>query len=207
MTTEAPRPAALGFTAHTGWAVAVAVSGPLTSPKLIHRGKIDLRPGKESVQVFHVAAEMAPTDAKRHVERCSKAAADTARKELTSLIKSLAHEVSPVAVGVVVGNAARPTSLDAVLRSHLLIHSAEGDLFRRAIVEAGAALELTSLAMPSRDLALAASRVLKVSQDGIPQWLGEFGRTVGRPWGRDEKDAFLVACLALANHRRVATAS
>jgi hypothetical protein len=37
-----------------------------------------------------------------------------------------------------------------------------------------------------------------VKAAALPQWLTERGRAVGRPWGRDEKEALLVACIALA---------
>jgi hypothetical protein len=104
------------------------------------------------------------------------------------------------AVGVVVGKSVLPSSLDAILRSHLLIHSAEGDLFRRVILEAAQDLKLRSLAVSSKDLGAAASGALGVTAQRLPQWLTDFGKTVGRPWARDEKDAFLVACLALQRY-------
>lgn len=197
MTSASSHAAALGFSVHTGWAQGVAVSGPLSAPKLLHRGRIDIAPGAQSVEVFHVAAEMELVQAKRHVERCTKAATEKASSELTSLMKALGAHVRSVAVGVVVGTAVLPP-FDAILRSHLQIHSAEGQLFRRVILDAARDLELKSLAVRSKDLTEAGAAALKIAPQRLPQWLTDYGRTVGRPWGRDEKDAFLVACLALA---------
>jgi hypothetical protein len=189
------RAAALGFSVHTGWAMAVAASGPMPVPKLLHRARIDLGLSPESSEVFHVAAEMAPAEAKRHVERCTKMAAQKARAELQTLATALT--ASPRAVGVVVSKGALPSSLDAVLRSHLMIHGAEGALYRTAILDAARELRLKVRSIPANELAESAAAVLKLAPSRLPQWLTDFGRTVGRPWGRDEKDAFLAACLAL----------
>lgn len=189
---------AIGFSTHTGWAQAVAIAGPLSSPKLLKRGRVDLGVGDDSVHVFHVAAEMTPAEAKGHVERCAKRAIASARAEMTSMLKALSPaKIAPV-IGVVVGNAALSSSLGAILKSHMMIHSAEGVFYRRAILQAAEAQKLRSVAVPSRELPALASVVLKVPAEGLAQWLTAFGRTVGRPWGRDEKDAFLAACVAIA---------
>jgi hypothetical protein len=192
--------AALGFSVHTGWAGAVAVAGPLASPKLMHRSRVDLSPGKESAHVFHVAAEKRTGAAARHIEGCGKAVADSARLGLASLAKALA--ISPVTVGVVVANAPLPGSLEAILRSHMLIHAAEGDFYRRAVLQAGEGLGWRPIAVPSKELAPAAAAALAIAPERVKDWLVAFGREVGRPWGRDEKDAFLAACVALAQCRR-----
>ena len=189
---------ALGFSVHTGWAQVVALTGPRGAPKLLHRGRVDFAPGSESVEIFHIAAEMALAEAKRHIERCAKLATARARTELAALIKTHASGAAIVAVGVV-GNSVMPTAFDSVLRSHLMIHGAEGILYRRAVLQAAQDLKLKIRAIPSKELMEAAAGLLKVAPARLPQWLTDFGRTVGRPWGRDEKDAFLAASLALIN--------
>ena len=81
--------ATLGFSVHTGWAMAVAVTGPLSSPKLVHRGRIELAPESESVEVFHVAAEKTSSAAKRHIDRCEELVAAQARAARFSTAEAL----------------------------------------------------------------------------------------------------------------------
>jgi hypothetical protein len=146
------RVTAIGFSVHTGWAMAVAVSGPLTSPTILRRDRIDVRPGDESVEVFHVAAERDLAFAVRHVAKCRKAAAATARASLKSYIAALGAQNSPVAIAVVVSNAPLPSSLEAILRSHMQVHSAEGDFYRRAILAAGEDLDLKTHTIKAKEL-------------------------------------------------------
>jgi hypothetical protein len=137
-------------------------------------------------------------EARRHIDRCAKLASARARTELAALIKAHVQSVKLKAVGVA-GNSTMPSTLESVLRSHLMIHGAEGILYRRAVLQAGEDLGLKTRAVPAKELAAAAAVVLKIAPANLATWLTEFGRTVGRPWGRDEKDAFLAASLALAS--------
>jgi hypothetical protein len=194
--TSAPPRLALGFSTHTGWAQAVAVAAPLSVPKLLHRGRIDLNIGKDSVHVFHVAADMGLPAAQSHIERCATRATANAQTEIASLLD--AHARAKAAIGIVVGNTKLPP-LEAVLRSHMLIHAAEGEFYRRAIIRGAEAHKLMTVTVPAKELAEAASAALELKPAQLGQWLTEYGRTVGRPWGRDEKDAFLAACVALAS--------
>jgi hypothetical protein len=184
---------AFGFSPHTGWAQAVVVAGSLSTPKLLHRGRIDLGVGGESVHVFHTAAEMTFARAQGYIERCAKTATNNAHQAIASLLSAHGQNA---AVGVVVGNAKLPP-LEAVLRSHMLIHAAEGDFYRRAILNAAEGHGLASAAVPGKELQDAAGAVLNAPGTKLQTWLASYGKTVGRPWGRDEKDAVLAACVAL----------
>jgi hypothetical protein len=193
--------AALGFSVHTGWAVMAAVSGPLTSPTLLHRGRIDIAPGTESGHVFHVAAELPAGSAQGHIEKCLKFSKGAARSALSATLRSLAGRAKVVAACVVTNNARLPESLDSILASHMLIHSAEGDLFRRAILEASKALDLKTVVLRAKDLSDAATEALSLKPGSLPDHLIATGRAVGRPWSRDEKDAYCAACVALARSK------
>ncbi len=59
---------ALGMTVHTGWATAALVGGGWTAPVVVARERLELL-GAEARFVFHKAAELAPRDAARSVER------------------------------------------------------------------------------------------------------------------------------------------
>jgi len=173
---------ALGFSVHTGWAAVVAVD---------ERGQVELRrrvrltATAEEGEFFHAAREMPLADAAGFLaasERDMIAAA-------TGVVSALLAELAPrlvVAAGVVVGNGKLPGSLEAIVRSHPLVHAAEGDLFRRVFGRASADLGLAVTTVRVRDLA---------GHERI-------SRPAGSPWGKDEKDAAVAALLALETANR-----
>lgn len=193
--------AALGFRAHTGWAAAVALAGPAASPRVLERRRLDLAesPDVESAQVFHIAAELSRAAAEKLIERARTVALRKARSGLEAAcaeLRGAGHQV--VALGVVLGNGRVPGELEAILRSHPLIHTAEGDLYRGALVDAGAALGLRVMGVASKELYDLAAPVLGLDAGQLRRQLGELGREVGKPWAQDQKESALVAWLALA---------
>ena len=173
--------------------------GPLGTPTLLHRERLGIAPGDHSVEVFHVAAEMAIDAARKHVEICTKATVCTARFALSTTLSKLTNRINVAGAGVVTSNTKLPASLESILRSHMQIHSAEGDLFRRAIQEASNELGLKVALVRAKDLPDAASAALSLKAARLSDHLASVGRVAGRPWGRDEKDAYLAACIALKN--------
>jgi hypothetical protein len=201
MASNPAKAAALGFSVHTGWAVVAAVCGPLTAPTLLHRGRIDIAPGDESGDVFHVAAELPAGKAQGHIDKCLKASRSAARSALTAALRTIGNKTKFVAAGVVANNARLPESLEAILASHKMVHSAEGDFYRRAILEASKGLDLNTTSVRSKELSEATSMALSIDPGALPDRLTAIGRAVGRPWSRDEKDAYCIACVALARSK------
>jgi hypothetical protein len=188
--------AAIGFSVHTGWAMTVAVAAPLTAPVLLARTRIDIGVAPESNHIYHVAAELERADAPKHITRCRKTATAKARAALSALMTRLGAE--PQSAALVLGRGKIPSSLDDILRSHLVIHGAEGALYRDAILDAAQDLKLKTYAIPADVFTGDAAVALKIPAGSLANWLDDYGKTVGRPWSRDEKDAFLAACIALA---------
>jgi hypothetical protein len=190
----APR-AGIGFLAHTGWAVAVALSGPLDAPRLAVRRRVELWEGRDA-HVYHRAAEGDPRAALQIVTR----AEELSRRKAREALDSLRAELGPVTADVViVGSSARiPADLAAVLRSHPLVHSAEGALFRSALAAASAAASLQVQVVAARDLQGRAAAALRMSGPELARRIAELGRTVGSPWAKDQKDCAAAAWLALA---------
>ncbi len=57
----ATRPAALGFSVHTGWAALVALSGPADAPQVVDRRRIELIDGPDADAarfLYHLASEL-----------------------------------------------------------------------------------------------------------------------------------------------------
>ena len=132
-------PAALGFRLHTAWAALVAIAGVPGKFQVLLRRRIELLPLGDSVPrfVYHKAAELRPSEAVELVSRAeaaSKESALTAVKEVLDHLGSLGVTVK--AGGIPCSSRAVPTDPAAVLRSHPMIHTAEGALFQRAVTSA-----------------------------------------------------------------------
>lgn len=168
---EPKRRAAIGFAIHTGWAAAVAVAGP--PAELLDRRKLTLATDAQQRFVYHVAAEQ-PEAAERLVEH----AFTGARARAKAALEQLAADLPGFALTLALRPAKPLPPLASILASHPLRHTAEGQLFRRAIAEAAAELGLL-VVVPA---------ALQAPAVGKP----------GSPWGKDQKDGAALAWAALS---------
>ena len=200
--------AALGFSARTGWAAAVAVALDRGGrPVLLERRMVELIDSTVPRQVYHAASGLPLDRAATMVRRSEQVAGELAGAAVASMVAGLlSRGETAVAAGIPVGGSPVPAELETVLASHMLLHAAEGDLFRQALMAAADEHGLEVFAIPARDLMAAAGRELGSSADTIRRTLTELGRPLGPPWRKDEKDATLAAWLALAWHPDVASA-
>jgi hypothetical protein len=192
--------ATLGFSVHTGWAAMIAVAGTPASPVILDRLLVEMIPDSDRDPprfVYHAAQELSLGAAERYVRMAtekSRANALAVLKAAVTELKKRGHEV--VATGIIVSGRPLSADLAAILKSHPLLHTAEGELFRGAIKSASEKLKIPVTEIPARDLPARAARVLKVPAAALPGRLAEVGRAAGRPWSKDQKDSFLVALLA-----------
>jgi len=170
---------ALGFLAHTGWAAAVALTD---EPRVVHRARIEIIPGGERF-VYHAAEKLAPAAAEKQVT----AALTHARKRARDAIAALAKEFGVTACGVIVGRTQTLPPLEAILRSHPMIHTAEGVLYRNLLLDAARELGIETLAVPAAEAGKHKDR----------KRIDALGKSLGPPWGQDQKRAALAAWLAL----------
>jgi hypothetical protein len=196
--------AAVGFRVHSGWAALVAVSGPLAAPVVVDRRRIDLAepsvPG--SAQPFHAAEGRRPAQAEEIIKRCTVGARRLARTGLRATLDDLRSKGHPgAACGLLLASGRPLPDLPAILASHALIHTADGELYRDALTDAAGHCGLALLRIKERELLARGARVLKVREDALLPRLSEMGRPLGPPWRQDEKLAALVAWLALAECR------
>jgi hypothetical protein len=89
--------------------------------------------------------------------------------------------------------------LDKVLASHALIHTADGELFREALLHASARCGLRDYRIKERELLEHAGQVFRLKSAELMGRVTELGRPFGSPWSQDEKFATLAAWLALAS--------
>ena len=187
--------AVLGFRAHTGWAMAVALAGPAENPRVLAHARVELWEGSESPHAYHAAAKAAPDAGEQLVRGAQAVAARKAREALSGLRGRLDCRV--VATALVLAKTRLPEELSAILRSHPLLHAAEGELFRHAIASASEAEGIPVTGLVAHDLYGAAAKALRLPEAELRSRLADLGRAAGKPWGQDEKESALVAWVAL----------
>ena len=211
-TSNPPAGAALGLRVHSGWAVLAAVAGPLAAPTVLERRRIELadRTVPGGVQPFHAARLLPLEEARRLVGQSLEGATRLARGALAAAAAELRPRGTEViACGLIQSSARSLPELGAVLASHALVHTAEGELFRDALAAAAADLGLPVLRIKERDLLDRCAAKLAVATGAacdVERRLADLGRTLGPPWRQDEKLATVAAWLALAE-RSAAPAS
>ena len=192
--------AALGFRAHSGWAAAVAVSGPPSAPEVVGRRRIEIADAgdPDAKQPYHAAEGLDLEDAERLVRRCTQSSQRLARAAVGAMLVELrAAGHSVVGGGLLQGSGRALPSLAGILASHALIHTAEGQMFRDILAEAARHHDLPVIEVREREL-MAHCATDGLSADKLTRRLAEMGRALGPPWRQDEKLATLAAWLALA---------
>ncbi len=170
----------------------MAVIGPAASPTILERKRLQLADPATagSAQPFHAAEPLPLKQAQQHIQRCIGAGQRLARKGLREMLENLRRDgYQPVACGLLLSSARPLPEFAAILASHALIHTAEGELFRDLLAEAAQHHGLRLLRLKERDM-------LERYQAHFRR-LSEMGRTLGPPWQQDQKLAALVALLAL----------
>ena len=194
------QPAAIGFRAHSGWAALVAVAGSAESAYVIARRRIEIAdPATEgSKQPFHAAEPMPFKDAAKYLKGCENSTKRLAREAVQVSINELRDKRYQVAgAGIILGSGRPLPELRAILASHALIHTAEGEFFRNALVEASEHSSLPVLGVKERELHDRAAAQLGLTAKHLEQRIAELGRSVGPPWTQDQKYAALVAWMVL----------
>jgi hypothetical protein len=191
--------AALGFRAHSGWAAAVALGGSPRSPEVIDRRRITLvEPGSPSgVQPYHAARTMDLPKATEFIAAVIVAIDRRALVAVRDLAEVISNNQQVTCCGIVLASGRAVPSLEATMRSHAMVHTAEGELYRSAIAKAAKDLNLQCVRVPERDLYKFAAKQLHIPEPKLKVRITEMGRSQGTPWSADEKCATLVAWLAL----------
>ena len=172
---------ALGFRTHTGWAVLCAVRAG-SPPTLVTRTRVQLCPSAVPADVYHAAAS--DRDHLAKAEKLVALVVAKSVKQTRAAIRAAAEDVVAIAL---VNEPRDLPALGRILGSHALIHSAEGDMYREVVAEAGEAEGVPVFHFSATDRKAAPHQDL----------LRTFGEAVGTPWQREHKEAALAAVMAL----------
>ena len=192
---------AFGMKAHSGWAALVVVGkrdGDLVTGD---RRRIELVEDEWAKQPYHAAEELKPDAARDVVKRGVEAAHRIALREMRAAAKRERERENEVTgCAVLVGNPMPDWSIEEILAVHFRMHKAEGVLFRDALVRATKACGLRLVAIPEKLLTKHADTALGTPWSGLAKKIATLGRSVGAPWGKDQKDAAIAALVALQGH-------
>jgi hypothetical protein len=195
---------AVGFKAHSGWAALVALGRAGGHIDVTDRRRIELI-DPDSItwakQPYHSAEGLPAESASRLVERGVEMVHRVAGREVRALVERAGRSGhSIIGCAVLVGAPMPAWTTDQILAVHMRMHKAEGVLFPSALAQAAAACHLNLVTILEKDLGPRAEKSLDLSS--ATRQLATLGKSVGPPWGKDQKSAALAAMIVLQEHSR-----
>lgn len=188
---------ALGLAPHSGWAAAVVIGGSAQAPRVLARERLELAdPTLEGSRApYHAMQPLALPLAREALARYEAQAESLARAGLAALLDRTG---GARAAGILAGEGRAPADLAAILASHALIHTADGNHFRAALARSLEALDVPVFRVRPRELLARAAAALGRPEADLTARVAALGRELGPPWGADQKAAALLAWLLLA---------
>jgi hypothetical protein len=148
-------------------------------------------------QPYHTAEKMLAGQAREFIARMQTEARRLAYRAIGELASRTQEQgVRLTRCGLLLASGRPLPPLEKILASHALIHTADGELFREALLHASASCGLQEFTMKEKELLDRAGQVLRVKPNELMRRVTELGRPFGAPWSQDEKFATLVAWLA-----------
>jgi len=196
---------AVGFRAHSGWTALVAVCVDRGLPTVLARQRIHLVETftYEFRQPYHTAKKMPPDEGREFISRMQEEARRLAYRAICDVQSELQKQgLKLTRCGLLLASGKALPGLDKILASHALIHTADGELFREALLHASARCGLRDFRVKEREVLDLAGRAFRLKPDDIMRRVTELGRSLGSPWSQDEKFATMAAWLALSASRK-----
>jgi len=192
--------AAVGLRAHSGWTSLVVVASEKGKPAVLARQRPHLVQTFSYAfrQPYHTAERMTLDEAEDFLGRQQSEARRLAGQALEAVRRDAAQRGYQVARAALLTASGRPLpELAKILAAHSLIHAADGEFFRQALLHACKAHSLAVTAIKDRELLAAGGAKFKRGPAALARLLVELGKPIGPPWSQDEKFATLAAWLAL----------
>jgi hypothetical protein len=194
--------AALGFRVHSGWTALVAVSLDGGEPQVLLRRRPRLVSTftYEFRQPYHTAERGPRPEAAGIIAQAESEATELAAQAIEAAESDLRRVRCRVSrCGLLMASGRPLPDLAGILASHALIHTADGELFRNAVLNASQVRGIAAFTLKERALIETASQTLGLPADKLAHRLTALGAGLGPPWSQDEKFSALVAWLALLN--------
>lgn len=154
-------------------------------------------------QPYHTAKKMAPGEGREFISQMRTEARRLAYRAIRELESRTQEQgVKLTRCGLLLASGRPLPALDRILASHALIHTADGELFRDALLHASGRCGIRDFRVKERELLDRARRAFRLKPAEIMRRVTELGRSLGSPWSQDEKLAALAAWLALGASRK-----
>jgi hypothetical protein len=184
----------LGFRVKSGWAAAVLVSGPRSSPQLLASRIIELSDPAvaESRQPYHAGFGSAQSDA-RKVDRLVRGIERFSRQSIADLLGEWRDggRRTVRAAGVVVPSLTDPATLAS---PHMRAHASEGRLFRTVVVDGLEQCGVAVRVILERDVYALLGKALHRPASRVKTQVTALGDGAGR-WRAEQKVAAAAAWL------------
>ena len=193
------RQAAVGFRVHSGWAAVVVVSLEKGAPVVLERKRAHLVKTFSYTfrQPYHTAEKMPLAEARKFVAQVQTEARELSHRLIHEMQSSLDNLKIELTRGSLLLASGRPLpELEKILASHALIHTADGELFREAIVHGCTRCGLKMESIKERELLERAGTTLHLKTAELMGRVTDLGKPLGSPWSQDEKFATLAAWVA-----------
>ena len=192
--------AALGFRVHSGWAAVVALCVEKGAPVVLAKQRIHLVDTftYEFRQPYHTAEKMLLGQAREFIARMQTEARRLAYRAIQELASRTQEQgIKLTGCGLLLASGKPLPVLEKIIVSHALIHTADGELFREALLHASKRSGLKEFTFKEKELLDGAGQVLRAKPKELMRRVTELGRAFGAPWSQDEKYATLAAWMAL----------
>jgi len=192
--------AAVGFRVHSGWTALVAVALQKGKPIVLARQRPHLVETFSYTfrQPYHTAEKMALEQAREFLAKQQAEARCYAFAAIRAAERDVAqqgYEVTRAALLLASGR--QLPELAKILAAHSLIHTADGELFREALLHGCSQCKLPVTCFKERELLGIASDEFRRKPAALAKVAGDLGKPLGSPWTQDEKLATLAAWTAL----------
>ena len=189
---------AFGLKAHSGWAALVVIGKDRDEFSVLDRRRIELVEEPWAKQPYHAAEGLERKAANDLIKRAIDTAQRLALGEMKAAVKRERDRKNEVAgCSVLVTTPMPDWNTDEILAVHFRMHKAEGVLFQNVLVQAAEKCKLNVLSVLEKELMAQALTQIGIPVDLLVKKIAALGKLVGPPWAKDQKDAALIALMAL----------
>jgi len=164
---------------------------------VVDRRRVELAEEEWARQPYHAAEELDANEARKLVKQGIDSAYRIATREMRAMLDRERKRNEVVACAVLVGNPMPEWSVEQILAVHFRMHQAEGVLFRDALINAAQKCSTKVIELPENTLVSFAEQALRTTSADLSKTISAIGKSIGPPWGKDQKDAALAAMIAL----------
>ena len=192
--------AALGFRVHSGWTALIALALEKNQPIILVRQRPRLVATFNYTfrQPYHTAEKMTLDEAQTFLDQQRDEARVLALSALRAAQTEAAQQGFEITRTALLLASGRPLpELPKILASHSIIHTADGEFFREALLHACSRANLPITKIKDRELLATASKSLRRNPAALTRFITDLGKPLGSPWTQDEKFAALAAWLTL----------